>query len=71
MTRQTVLIVAAAAVVSAALILPTSGVIARDWTTVTMNHMLVEIGPVTAYPLARITRLTIGAVAQPLLLLRH
>lgn len=44
MTRQTVLIVAAAAIVSAALILPTSGVVARDWTTVRMNHMPVVEG---------------------------
>ncbi len=44
MTRQTVLIVAAAAIVSAALILPTSGVVAQNWTTVTMNHMPIVEG---------------------------
>ena len=39
MSRQAILIVAAATFVSAALILPTSGVVAQNWTTVTMNHM--------------------------------
>jgi len=38
MSRQNVLLIAAATLVSAALILPTSGVVAKDWTTVTVNH---------------------------------
>lgn len=44
MSRHNVLIVAAAALVSAALILPTSGVIAQNWTTVTVNHMPIVNG---------------------------
>ena len=44
MSRQTVMIVAAAAIVSAALILPTSGVVAESWTTVTVDHMPVVNG---------------------------
>lgn len=44
MFRQNVLIVAAATFISAALILPTSGVVAQDWTTVTMNHMPIVDG---------------------------
>lgn len=44
MSRQSVLLVAAAAFVSAALILPTSGVVAQNWTTVTMNHMPIVNG---------------------------
>jgi hypothetical protein len=39
MSRQNVLLVAAATLVSAALILPTSGVVAKDWTSVSVNHM--------------------------------
>jgi hypothetical protein len=39
MSRQNVLIVAAAALVSAALILPTSGVVAQNWTNVTVNRL--------------------------------
>jgi hypothetical protein len=39
MSRQNVLFIAAATLVSAALILPTSGVVAKDWTTVTVNHL--------------------------------
>jgi hypothetical protein len=39
MSRQNVLLVAAATLVSAALILPTSGVVAKGWTHVTVNHM--------------------------------
>jgi hypothetical protein len=38
MSRQNVLFVAAATLVSAALILPTSGVVAKDWSTVTVNR---------------------------------
>lgn len=44
MSRQNVLLVAAATMISAALILPTSGVVAQDWTTVTMNHMPIVNG---------------------------
>ena len=44
MSRQNVLLVAAAAFVSAALILPTSGVVAQSWTTVTTNHMPIVEG---------------------------
>ena len=44
MSRQAILIVAAATFVSAALILPTSGVVAQNWTTVTMNHMPIVEG---------------------------
>ncbi len=44
MLRQNVLLVVAATVISAALILPTSGVVAQDWTTVTMNHMPIVNG---------------------------
>ena len=39
MSRQNVLLVAAATLVSAALILPTSGVVAQHWTNVTVDHM--------------------------------
>jgi hypothetical protein len=39
MSRQNVLLVAAATLVSAALILPTSGVVAQHWSNVTVNHM--------------------------------
>jgi hypothetical protein len=39
MSRQNVLFIAAATLVSAALILPTSGVVAKDWSTVTVNHL--------------------------------
>jgi len=38
MSRQNVLVIAAAALVSAALIVPTSGVVAQHWTNVTVNH---------------------------------
>jgi hypothetical protein len=44
MLRQDVLLVVAATVISAALILPTSGVVAQNWTTVTMNHMPIVNG---------------------------
>ena len=39
MSRQNILFVAAATLVSAALIVPTSGVVAQHWTHVTVNHM--------------------------------
>ena len=39
MSRQNVLLVAAATLVSAALIIPTSGVVAQHWSHVTVNHM--------------------------------
>jgi hypothetical protein len=38
MSRQNVLLIAAATLVSAALILPTSGVVAQHWSNVTVNH---------------------------------
>jgi len=39
MSRQNLLLVAAATLVSAALILPTSGVVAQHWSNVTVDHM--------------------------------
>ena len=42
--NQRVIVAAAAAFVSAALILPTSGVVAQGWTTVTHNHMPIVEG---------------------------
>jgi len=42
--HQTVLIIAAAALVSTALIVPTSGVLAESWTTVTVDHRPIVQG---------------------------
>lgn len=42
--HQNVLIVAAATLVSAALILPTTGVVAKGWSHVTVNHMPIVEG---------------------------
>lgn len=39
MSRQNVLLIAAATLVSAALIVPTSGVVAQHWSNVTVDHM--------------------------------